>query len=131
MANTINYTIVNHIATLSTSAKGWTKEVNVISWNGGAPKLDIRDWAPEHEKMGKGITLTQEEANALAKAILGGEDEPEEVPAEEVPVGEVPFAAEDTPVGDAEVEEDKPEEEFTFEQLAEIEKARAIMRGEL
>ena len=37
--------------------KGWTKELNRISWNGGEPKYDIRDWAPEHEKMGKGVTI--------------------------------------------------------------------------
>ena len=47
------YEIVEHIGTRSESAKGWTKELNKISWNGGEPKYDIRDWAPEHEKMGK------------------------------------------------------------------------------
>lgn len=41
------------------------KELNKISWNGGEPKYDIRDWAPEHEKMGKGTTLTQEEVENL------------------------------------------------------------------
>ena len=46
------YEIVEHIGILSESAKGWTKELNRISWNGGEPKYDIRDWAPEHEKMG-------------------------------------------------------------------------------
>ena len=51
------------------SAKGWTKEVNLISWNGAAPKYDIRDWAPEHEKMGKGITLTKEEVQELYKIL--------------------------------------------------------------
>ena len=50
--------------------KGWTKEFNKISWNGGAPKYDIRDWAPEHEKMGKGVTLTDEEVKKMAE-ILG------------------------------------------------------------
>lgn len=46
---------------LSENAKGWRKELNLISWNGGAAKYDIRDWAPGHEKMGKGTTLTAEE----------------------------------------------------------------------
>ncbi|MEG1462570.1 MAG: PC4/YdbC family ssDNA-binding protein [Anaerorhabdus sp.] len=54
---------------LSENSKGWTKELNLISWNDGAPKYDIRDWAPEHEKMGKGTTLTQEELMKL-KEIL-------------------------------------------------------------
>lgn len=53
------YEIVEHIGILSESAKGWTKELNRISWNDGAPKYDIRDWAPKHEKMGKGITLSE------------------------------------------------------------------------
>ena len=61
----IKYEIVEQIGVLSESAKGWTKELNKISWNGGEPKYDIRDWAPEHEKMGKGTTLTQEEVEKL------------------------------------------------------------------
>lgn len=68
----IKYEIVKSVGVLSTSAKGWTKEVNMVSWNGAEPKVDIRDWAPQHEKMGKGITLTKEEAKALAK-VLGTE----------------------------------------------------------
>ena len=62
----IKYEIIKHIGNLSESSRGWTKELNIISWNGGGPKLDIRDWAPEHEKMGKGITLSEEEAEKLA-----------------------------------------------------------------
>lgn len=66
------YDIVEHIGVLSENAKGWTKEINLISWNGAAPKYDIRDWAPEHEKMGKGVTLTAEEVQKL-KEILSKE----------------------------------------------------------
>ena len=62
----IKYEIIKHIGNLSESSRGWTKELNIISWNGGVPKLDIRAWAPEHEKMGKGITLSEEEAEKLA-----------------------------------------------------------------
>ena len=53
----INYEIKVELGTFSESAKGWTKELNLVSWNGGAPKYDLRDWSPNHEKMGKGITL--------------------------------------------------------------------------
>lgn len=71
----IKYDIVEELGVLSESAKGWTKELNLISWNGGAPKYDIRDWAPEHEKMGKGVTLSEEEAKELyvllRKAVEG------------------------------------------------------------
>ena len=54
---------------LNESANGWTRELNLISWNGGKPKYDIRDWAPEHAKMGKGISLTKEELEALYDII--------------------------------------------------------------
>ena len=63
------YEIIEELGVLSESAKGWTKELNRISWNGGAPKLDVRDWAPEHEKMGKGITINSDEAQELYKLL--------------------------------------------------------------
>ena len=66
----IKYDIVKELGVLSENAKGWRKEVNLISWNGGVPKYDIRDWAPEHEKMVKGTTLSEEEIKKL-KEILG------------------------------------------------------------
>ena len=64
------YEIVEGIAVLSENAKGWRKELNKISWNGGAPKYDIRDWAPEHEKMGKGVTLTEYEMQKLKEVLI-------------------------------------------------------------
>lgn len=65
----IKYEIIESVATLSTTASGWRKELNLISWNGAAPKYDIREWAPDHEKMGKGITLTEEEAAVLVTVL--------------------------------------------------------------
>ena len=65
----IKYDIIEEIGVISENAKGWRKELNLISWNGAAPKYDIRDWAPEHEKMGKGITLTEEEISKLKQII--------------------------------------------------------------
>jgi hypothetical protein len=65
----IKYDIIEEIGVLAENSKGWRKEINLISWNGGEPKYDIRDWAPEHEKMGKGTTLTKEEIMKL-KEIL-------------------------------------------------------------
>ena len=65
----IQYEIKEEIGVLSESKSGWRKEVNRVSWNGAAPKLDIRDWAPDHEKMGKGITLSAEETEKLAKLL--------------------------------------------------------------
>ncbi len=61
--------ITEELGVLSESRSGWKREVNLVSWNGAAPKLDIRDWAPGHEKMGKGISLSSDEIESL-KAIL-------------------------------------------------------------
>jgi len=64
------YEITKHIGVLSESAKGWTKEFNLISWNDREPKYDIREWSPGREKMGKGVTLSTEEMAKL-KLLLG------------------------------------------------------------
>lgn len=65
----IKYEIIEKVAVLSESAKGWKKELNLISWNGRDPKYDLREWAPDHEKMGKGITLSTEEIIELKKGL--------------------------------------------------------------
>jgi hypothetical protein len=65
----LNFKITKHIGILSESPKGWTKELNLVSWNDREPKYDIRDWSPEHDKMGKGITLTEEDVGALKKLL--------------------------------------------------------------
>lgn len=69
MAQEFSYEIMEHIAVLSENQKGWRKELNLIAWNGRPPKFDIREWAPNHEKMGKGLTFTNEEIEALRKAL--------------------------------------------------------------
>lgn len=66
----IKYEIVEHFGVLSESAKGWKKELNHISWNGAAPKYDIREWAPNREKMGKGVTLTNDEIEVLKQLLI-------------------------------------------------------------
>ena len=65
----IKYDIIEEIGVLSENDKGWKKELNLISWNGAKPKYDIRDWSPEHEKMGKGVTLSEEEMKKLKMLI--------------------------------------------------------------
>jgi len=65
----IKYEITKKIGVLSTSASGWAKELNLISWNDRDPKYDIREWSPDREKMGKGVTLSKDELIAL-KALL-------------------------------------------------------------
>ena len=61
----IKYEIIKKIGVLSKSASGWAKELNLISWNERDAKYDIREWSPDREKMGKGVTLSKEELLAL------------------------------------------------------------------
>ncbi|MCR4600355.1 MAG: hypothetical protein K5767_01255 [Clostridia bacterium] len=68
----LKYEIINNVGIVSESSSGWKKELNRISWNGRDPKYDIRDWAPDHERMGKGVTFTEEELRSL-KVIIDKE----------------------------------------------------------
>ena len=63
------YEIIQELGVISTNASGWTRELNLISWNDRPAKFDIRDWSPDHEKMGKGLTLSDEDIMSL-KEIL-------------------------------------------------------------
>lgn len=65
----ITFEIKEHIALLNTSETGWTREVNLVSWNGTKPKVDVREWDPDHQRMSRGITLTETEAEKFARAI--------------------------------------------------------------
>ncbi len=67
----IKFIIKETFGILSEGSKGWQKEINLISWNDRKPKVDIRDWAPEHEKMGKGVTLNKEELKKLKELLEG------------------------------------------------------------
>ena len=70
----IKYDIIEEIGVLSENGRGWRKELNLISWNGAAPKFDLRDWGPEIElwrRMGKGITLNRQEAEVLSQLLRG------------------------------------------------------------
>ena len=65
----IKYEITERIAVLSETGKGWTKELNKVSWNDRPAKYDLRDWHHEDHKMGKGITLTEEEILNLREVL--------------------------------------------------------------
>lgn len=69
----IKYDIVEEVGVVSESSTGWTKELNLISWNNREAKYDLRDWAPDHDKMGKGITLSIDELRQL-KNLLNNMD---------------------------------------------------------
>ena len=68
----LKYEIINRVGIVGEQTSGWKKELNRISWNGGEPKYDLRDWSPNHDKMGKGITMTEAELRSL-KAIIDKE----------------------------------------------------------
>jgi hypothetical protein len=71
----LKFEITKHIGVLSESSKGWSKELNLISWNDREPKYDIREWSPEHNKMGKGVTLTKDEIVLLRDLLNGIKEE--------------------------------------------------------
>ena len=66
-----SFEIVRHVGVLSTSPRGWTREVNIVSWNTKPARLDIRDWAPDHDKMSRGVALNGHETEQL-KVLLSG-----------------------------------------------------------
>lgn len=65
----IKYEITEELGVISETAKGWTRELNMISWNDREPKFDIRDWSPDHSKMSKGLTFTLDEINGLKELL--------------------------------------------------------------
>lgn len=69
----IKYDIVEEVGIISESSTGWAKELNLISWNNREAKYDLRDWALDHAKMGKGITLSIDELRQL-KNLLNNMD---------------------------------------------------------
>lgn len=75
----ITFEIVKSFGIVSEEAGGWKKELNLVAWNGRQPKFDVRDWSPDHQKMGKGLTFTREEATKLKELLetaLASEDAP-------------------------------------------------------
>ena len=64
------FDIKNSLGTISESAKGWKREVNVMTWNNKKAKVDIREWDEKHEQMGKGITLSKEELKQLKDILV-------------------------------------------------------------
>ena len=69
MADYFTFSIEKQIGVISQGKGGWQVELNLVSWSGREAKYDIRSWSPDHQKMGKGITMTQEELKTLAQII--------------------------------------------------------------
>ena len=75
MANTndVTFEIMEHIGVIdeiNNREEKWTKEINVVAWNGGKPKIDVRDWNSSHDRMSRGITLTEEQAEKMTTALV-------------------------------------------------------------
>ena len=66
---TFSFDIQKKLCTLRESPYGWNKEMNIVSWNEGEPKYDIREWSPDHERMSRGIALTKPEMEILVSAM--------------------------------------------------------------
>ena len=69
----IVYEVVEHVGVISTYPTGWSKELNIVAWNGGNGKYDLRDWDAKHEHMSRGITLHKDEAKKLMELLQGCE----------------------------------------------------------
>lgn len=65
----VTFEIMEHVGVIESRPDGWTKEVNIVAWNGGVPKIDIRDWDESHERMSRGITLREDAAEKLSRAL--------------------------------------------------------------
>ena len=65
--NQVTYHILENYGVLMKYDTGWTKELNLVSWNDTKPKYDIRDWNPEHDRMSKGVTLHHDELEELVR----------------------------------------------------------------
>lgn len=64
------YDIKKRLGVISKSRNGWTKEMNLVAWNDGEPRYELRSWSPDHSRMGKGISLSVAEMDSL-REILG------------------------------------------------------------
>ena len=69
MADDFSFQITEKVGEISVSKTGWTLELNKVSWGGRSAKFDLRSWSPDHQKMGKGVTLTDEEIKKLGEII--------------------------------------------------------------
>lgn len=69
MADDFSFEITQQLGVFSQGKGGWNMELNLVSWGGRPPKYDLRSWSPDHQKMGKGITMTKDELFALRKLL--------------------------------------------------------------
>ena len=68
------FEIVEKIGIINSFPTGWNREINLVAWNGGQAKYDIRDWDHNHEHMSKGVRLHTGEMRKLLKLLEGRDD---------------------------------------------------------
>ncbi len=71
----ITFKITKELGVISETSKGWTRELNMVSWNDHEPKYDIRDWSPDHTRMSKGVGLTEDEMKKLVELFEARNEE--------------------------------------------------------
>lgn len=71
----ITFKITKELGVISETSTGWTKELNMVSWNDRDPKYDIRDWNPDHTRMSKGVSLTEDEMKKLVELFNARDEE--------------------------------------------------------
>ena len=71
----LKYEVVEKLGVLGETGTGWTKELNLVSWNEREPKYDIRDWNADHTRMSKGISMTEEEMQKLVELFNARDEE--------------------------------------------------------
>lgn len=65
----MKYEIIKNLGVISTNKNGWSREVNIVAWGDNPPKLDIREWSPDHVKMSRGMTLPLNEVEILCMIL--------------------------------------------------------------
>ena len=60
------YEITQYLGVIG-QARGMNLELNMVSWNDREAKYDIRTWNEDHSRMGKGVSLTEEELTKLVE----------------------------------------------------------------
>ena len=73
----VPYKIIKPLGVLLEKDNGYTREVNIMSWNNGDPKLDIREWSPSHRPL-KGVALSENETIILRDMLAYYFEEQEE-----------------------------------------------------
>lgn len=71
----ITFEITKSLGVISETSTGWTRALNMVSWNDRDPKFDIRDWSPDHTRMSKGVSLTEEEMEKLVELFNTRDEE--------------------------------------------------------